>query len=123
MPRPSWQNYFYDIAKLVSSRATCPRASVGAVIVKDKRVIATGYNGALAGEPHCTDAGCIVVGGHCKRTVHAEINALAQAARYGTATDGAVVYVYDSLGRDAPCQECHNALWAAGVIVAPWGGD
>jgi len=115
--RADWDTYFLSIAEKVASRATCPRASVGAVIVKDKRILTTGYNGALAGEPHCTEeVGCIVEHGHCARAVHAEINAVAQAARFGIAIEGATAYVWDSLERGSACPECLKALRAAGVV-------
>ena len=82
-PRPSWAAYFLDLAYAVSTRATCPRKSVGAVIVKDRRVLATGYNGSMSGQPHCTQVGCDIEDEHCVRTVHAELNAIGQAARHG----------------------------------------
>lgn len=98
------------MAWLASERSTCPRASVGCVIVSNKHAIATGYNGSVAGKPHCTDEGCIVVDGHCVRTVHAEINALAQAAMSGASTEGAIAYVTHT-----PCISCGKALAAAGI--------
>ena len=111
--RSDWHTYFMDIAEAVSRRATCPRASVGAVIVKDNRLVATGYNGALAGSRHCTDegVGCKMVDGHCKRTMHAEMNAVAYAARNGVSLQGTTLYLY---GKDV-CRECRNVLIAAGV--------
>ena len=78
MSRPDWDRYFIRIAKEVASRSTCPRAAVGAVIVKDNHIISTGYNGAVPGKPHCEDEGCNVMDGHCQRAVHAEINAIIQ---------------------------------------------
>lgn len=98
------------MAWLASKRSTCPRASVGCVIVSDRQVVSTGYNGSVAGKPHCTDEGCIVEDGHCIRTVHAEINALAQAARRGVSTSGAIAYVTHT-----PCISCGKALAAAGI--------
>ena len=114
--RPSWDKYFLEIAKVVASRSTCPRASVGAVIVKDNRIIATGYNGSLPSEPHCTDVGCLVINGHCERAVHAETNAVAQAAKMGLAIDGATMYYYDSLNRPSgSCLKCSQVMAAAGI--------
>lgn len=82
--RPSWDEYFFDIAKVVSTRATCPRKSVGVVIVDeyDKRIVATGYNGSEAGAPHCDDVGCKLVNDSCRRAVHAEVNALSKLEFY-----------------------------------------
>jgi dCMP deaminase len=76
--RPSWDSYFLEIASVVAKRSTCPRLKVGAVITLENKIMTTGYNGAPSGEPHCTEVGCIIVDGHCKRTFHAEENALAQ---------------------------------------------
>jgi len=113
--RPGWDEYFMEIAKLVSTRATCPRASVGAVLVVDRRIVATGYNGAPSGEPHCIEAGCLVEDGHCQRAIHAEVNAIAQAAQFGVPVRGATMYVYDSLARGRECRECRKVVRAAGV--------
>lgn len=115
MIRPTWHEYFLSLAKLVASRSTCPRASVGAIIVRDKRVLATGYNGAPSGEPHCIDAGCLVVDGHCQRAIHAETNAIAQAARFGIPIGGATLYYWDSLGRTQVCVKCLQLIKAAGI--------
>ena len=116
MERPDWNNYFLSIAAMVATRSTCPRASVGAVIVKDYRILSTGYNGSLSGEPHCTDVGCLVEGDHCQRAIHAETNAVAQAAKFGIAIDGATMYYYDSLHRDAEsCVKCLQVMKAAGI--------
>jgi len=117
MNRPDWDAYFMSIAFAVSARATCPRASVGAVIVRDNRIISTGYNGAPAGEPHCTEVGCLMEGGHCQRAVHAETNAVAEAARFGLATEGATLYYWDSNNRPAEsCVKCSQVMKAAGII-------
>ena len=92
--RLTWHQYFLNITRQVAERSTCTRAKVGAVIVRDRSIVATGYNGAPAGMPHCTDVGCLIYrsqtpdGGmeeNCYRTIHAEINAIAQAARNGSA--------------------------------------
>ena len=117
--RPSWDTYFMQIAHLVATRATCPRRSVGAVIVKDRRILATGYNGAPAGMPHCTDVGCLIYvsqtpdGGveeNCYRTIHAEINAIAQAARNGAAIREGSIYITHS-----PCIHCLKVLVNTGI--------
>ena len=114
--RPGWDEYFLEIAEVVSKRSSCPRASVGAVIVKNNRIISTGYNGAAAGEPHCTEAGCLMESGHCQRAIHAETNAVAEAARFGLAIDGATLYFWDSLGRPAEsCIKCSQIMKAAGI--------
>ena len=117
MIRPDWDTYFLNIAKEVATRSTCPRASVGAVIVKDNHILTTGYNGAAPGEPHCTDIGCPVEDGHCQRAIHAETNAIAQAARYGISVVGATLYYWDSLCRQAEaCIKCSQVMKAAGVV-------
>lgn len=113
--RPSWNYYFLSLAKLVSTRSTCPRAQVGAVIVRDKRIISTGYNGAAPGEPHCTEIGCLMVDGHCLRAIHAETNAIAQAARFGISVEGAMLYLYDSRHRP-PCSKCRQLILASGIV-------
>lgn len=116
MNRPSWDEYFVSIAKVVASRSTCPRASVGAVIVKDNRIISTGYNGAPGGESHCIDDGCIVKNNHCLRAIHAEVNAVAAAAKFGLSVDGATLYYWDSLDREVSCHNCLQVMKAAGII-------
>ena len=118
MTRPDWDLYFIQIAKEVASRSTCPRASVGAVIVKDNRIISTGYNGAPSGEPHCTDEGCVMENEHCARAVHAETNAIAQAAKYGVSLNGATIYITDAMGRKPTpiCHKCSQLIKVAGII-------
>ena len=107
--RPDWDDYFMGLAKAASERASCPRASIGAVIVRpDNSVVSTGYNGAPRGEPHCLDEGCIVEDGHCQRAIHAEMNALVYARE---PLNGYRIYVY---GREV-CRECAKVLRAAGV--------
>ena len=98
------------LAMLASERATCPRMHCGCVLVKTKNVIATGYNGSIPGDEHCDDAGCLLVDNHCVRTVHAEMNALIQAARRGHAVEGASAYV-----TNMPCTTCAKSLITAGV--------
>jgi dCMP deaminase len=108
--RKSWDNYFIDMAVLASERATCERLKVGAVLVKDKRIIATGYNGSPAELPHCIEEGCHVVKGHCIRTIHAEQNALFQCSKYGASSEGATCYV-----THAPCLLCSKSLIQSGI--------
>jgi len=108
--RPSWEEYFMHNALLISTRSTCPRLSVGAVIVKNNQIIGTGYNGAVSGEKHCEDHECLIEDGHCIRTIHAEINAILQCARLGTSLDGAAIYV-----THYPCVNCMKALLQAGI--------
>ncbi len=108
--RPDWDEYFLKLAMLASERATCPRMHCGCVLVKNKNVIATGYNGSIPGDEHCEEAGCLMVDNHCVRTVHAEMNALIQAARRGHAVDGASAYV-----TNMPCTTCAKSLITAGV--------
>jgi dCMP deaminase len=91
--RPGWDEYFLKLAMLASERATCPRMHCGCVIVKDRYVLSTGYNGSLPGASHCEDVGCLVVDDHCVRTNHAEINAISQAARHGVSLDGSTAHV------------------------------
>ena len=93
--RIKWDQYFMMQAVLLASRSTCERLSVGAVIVRDKRIIAGGYNGSVAGDDHCIDVGCYLVDGHCVRTIHAEMNAILQCAKFGESTDNAEIYVTD----------------------------
>lgn len=108
--RPSWDEYFLKLAMLVSERATCPRMHCGCVIVKDKRILSTGYNGSIPGIPHCDDVGCLIVDNHCVRTIHAEMNAIIQCSLHGVSTKGAIAYV-----TNMPCTNCAKALIAAGI--------
>ena len=108
--RPSWDQYFLKLAMLASERATCPRMHCGCVLVRSKRVLATGYNGSLPGLPHCDDVGCLIVDNHCIRTNHAEMNAITQAARNGVSIAGATAYV-----TNMPCTTCAKALVGSGI--------
>jgi dCMP deaminase len=126
--RPDWDTYFMNIARDVAERSTCPRASVGAVIVKDNRILATGYNGALPGEPHCTEVGCLMVNNHCERTIHAETNAVVQAAKFGVNISGSTLYCWSErhatkepfegeIGKPLQnCIKCQQVMKAAGVV-------
>ena len=108
--RPDWDDYFMEIARTVATRATCPRASVGAVITREKRILTTGYNGAPRGVPHCTDAGCLMVDGHCLRATHAEANAIVQGALHGVSLAGGTAYCTHQ-----PCAGCSKLLISAGI--------
>lgn len=108
--RIDWHEYFMNIAHQVATRSTCNRKHVGAVIVRDKTILSTGYNGSLRGAAHCTDVGCDMENGHCVRTVHAEANAVAQAAKNGVAIDKSEIYVTAS-----PCLTCFKLLANSGI--------
>ncbi|MCJ0573865.1 ComE operon protein 2 [Enterococcus cecorum] len=108
--RIPWNQYFMAQAVLLSLRSTCTRLEVGATLVKDRRIIAGGYNGAVSGDNHCIDHGCYVVDGHCIRTIHAEMNALLQCAKLGISTDDAEIYV-----THFPCLHCTKAILQAGI--------
>ena len=108
--RPTWNEYFLSIALEVAKRSTCERAKVGAVIVKEKRILTTGYNGSPRGLPHCSEAGCLMDNGHCVRTLHAEQNAIIQAALHGVITEGATIYVTHQ-----PCFNCAKTIINAGI--------
>jgi len=110
--RVDWHEYFMKIAEQVATRSTCDRKHVGAVIVRDKTILSTGYNGSLRGAPHCDDAGHDMDSGHCVRTVHAEANAVAQAAKNGVRLEGSEIYVTAS-----PCLTCFKLVANSGVRV------
>ena len=122
--RPSWDQYFINIAREVAMRATCERASVGAVVVIDNHILSTGYNGAPHGEAHCIDEGCLMENGHCERTIHAETNAIVQAAKYGVNLNGATLYFWSSYNRTydhkygdsvTGCNKCLQVMKMAGI--------
>jgi dCMP deaminase len=98
------------IAREVATRATCDRKHVGAVIVRDRSILATGYNGSIGGLPHCDEVGHLMQDGHCVRTIHAEANAVIQAARNGVRIEGAGIYVTAS-----PCWSCFKMIANAGL--------
>ena len=108
--RLSWETYFMNIAKEVASRSTCDRKHLGAIIVKEKTILSTGYNGSIKGLPHCDDAGHEMVDGHCVRTTHAEANAIVQAAKNGVKIESAEIYVTAS-----PCYDCFKLIANAGL--------
>ena len=109
--RTDWHNYFMDIAKLVATRSTCERKHVGSVIVHDRRILSTGYNGSISGQPHCDDVGHMMENNHCVRTIHAEMNAIAQAARNGVSIDSSDMYV-----TALPCWQCFKVIANTGII-------
>lgn len=118
--RPSWDEYFMSIAELVGSRGTCSRGRSGCVVVRDKRILVTGYVGSPAGLPHCDDVGHEMhkitrddnseTSEHCVRTAHAEQNAIAQAAKLGVSVDGATLYCHMT-----PCYTCAKLLINSGI--------
>ncbi|MGY3765334.1 ComE operon protein 2 [Vagococcus vulneris] len=108
--RIPWNQYFMAQSLLLSLRSTCTRLAVGATIVRDKRIIAGGYNGSVSGDVHCIDEGCYLVDGHCVRTIHAEMNAILQCAKFGVKTDGAEIYV-----THFPCLQCTKMIIQAGI--------
>ena len=122
--RPSWDEYFLQIVNMVGSRGTCDRGRSGAILVKDKRILATGYVGSPVGIAHCDDVGHEmhtltrengVISRHCLRTSHAELNVIANAARFGVAIDGSTLYC-----KMVPCYTCAKTIINAGIkrIVA-----
>lgn len=115
--RPSWDQYFMAMARLIASRANCDRLHAGAVLVKDRRIISTGYNGAPPGLPTCDEVGHLMEEGHCVRTIHAEHNVLLQVARLqGASTEGTTLYAVYS-----PCIHCAKYIVAAGVKRVVFG--
>ncbi|MCK5375529.1 MAG: dCMP deaminase family protein [Acidobacteria bacterium] len=116
MNRVSWDRYFMNLALQAATRSTCPRKHVGAVIVRDKAILSTGYNGSIRGAAHCTEVGCLMENSHCVRTVHAEANALVQAARHGTRLEGSEIYVTAS-----PCFSCFKLIVNAGIRTIHYG--
>ncbi len=118
MERISWDQYFMAQSHLLAFRSTCTRLMVGATIVRDKRIIAGGYNGSVSGGAHCIDEGCYVVDNHCIRTIHAEMNALLQCAKFGVPTEGAEIYV-----THFPCVHCSKAIIQAGIKKVYYAED
>ena len=110
--RVSWKGYFMNIAREVATRSTCDRKHVGAVIVREKTILSTGYNGSIKGLPHCNEVGCEMVDGHCVRTTHAEANAIVQAAKNGIQINQSEIYVTAS-----PCYDCFKLIANAGINV------
>ncbi|UJL44897.1 ComE operon protein 2 [Virgibacillus sp. NKC19-16] len=118
MERIAWNQYFMAQSHLLALRSTCPRLMVGATIVREKRIIAGGYNGSVSGSVHCMDEGCYVIDGHCVRTVHAEANALLQCAKFGVPTENADLYV-----THFPCLQCCKQLIQSGINTVYYAED
>ena len=114
--RVSWGTYFMNIAKEVATRSTCDRKYVGAVIVREKTILSTGYNGSIKGLPHCDEAGHEMVDDHCIRTTHAEANAIVQAAKNGVQINQSEIYVTAS-----PCYNCFKLIANAGIKTIYYG--
>ena len=108
--RINWKTYFMNIAKEVSTRSTCDRKHVGAVIVRDKTILSTGYNGSIKGLMHCDEIGHEMVDGHCVRTTHAEANAIVQSAKNGVSINNSEIYVTAS-----PCYNCFKLIANSGI--------
>jgi len=116
MARVTWEEYFMNIAKQVATRSTCSRKHVGAVIVRDKTILSTGYNGSIRGMPHCDEVGHMMENDHCVATIHAESNAVLQAAKNGVMIDKAEVFITAS-----PCWPCFKMLANAGIKKIYYG--
>jgi dCMP deaminase len=108
--RVSWEVYFMNIAKEVGTRSTCNRKHVGAVIVRGKTILATGYNGSIRGLAHCDEAGHEMDNTHCVRTIHAEANAIVQSARHGVRIEDSEIYITAS-----PCYDCFKMIANVGI--------
>ena len=108
--RVDWHTYFMNIARQVATRSTCDRKHVGAVIVRDRTILSTGYNGSIRGMPHCDEVGHDLDLGHCVATIHAEANAILQAAKNGVMIEGAEIYTTAS-----PCWGCFKLIANAGI--------
>lgn len=118
--RPSWDQYFMEVADAVAKRATCDRGRSGCVIARDRQILVTGYVGSPKGFPHCDDVGHLMktvthedghTSSHCLRTVHAEQNAICQAAKLGVGLDGATLYC-----RMTPCRTCAMMIINCGIV-------
>lgn len=124
--RPDWDEYFLQIAQVVANRSTCLRRQIGAVIVKDRRILTTGYNGAPSGLAHCLEIGCLrdqleIPSGtrhEVCRALHSEMNAIIQAAQHGVSTKGATLYCTTQ-----PCSVCTRMLINAGIVRVVYTGD
>ena len=108
--RVSWEEYFMNIAREVATRSTCDRKHVGAVIVRGKTILSTGYNGSIRGLAHCDDVGHEMLNTHCVRTIHAEANAIVQSARHGVRLEYSEIYITAS-----PCYDCFKLIANAGI--------
>jgi len=114
--RVDWHTYFMNIARQAATRSTCDRKHVGAVIVRDKTILSTGYNGSIRGMPHCDDIGHLMENDHCVATVHAEANAIIQAAKNGVGIEGGEIYTTAS-----PCWGCFKLIANAGIQAIFYG--
>ena len=114
--RLDWDHYFMKIAEQAAARSTCDRKFVGAVIVRDRNILSTGYNGSIRGMPHCDDVGHLMEAGHCAATIHAETNAILQAAKNGVNIGGAEIYTTAS-----PCWNCFKCIANAGLSRVVFG--
>ena len=108
--RVGWNQYFMNIARQAATRSTCDRKFVGAVIVRDRTILSTGYNGSIRGMPHCDEVGHDLENGHCVATIHAEANAILQAAKNGVNIAGSEIYTTAS-----PCWNCFKMIANAGI--------
>lgn len=118
MERITWDQFFMAQSHLLAMRSTCTRLSVGSILVRDQRIIAGGYNGSISGGDHCIEHGCYVVDNHCVRTIHSEMNALLQCAKYGIPVTDATIYV-----THFPCLQCSKALIQAGIRQVNYAVD
>jgi dCMP deaminase len=116
MARAKWEEYFMNIAKEVATRSTCDRKHVGAVIVKDKTILSTGYNGSIRGMPHCDESGHMMENDHCVATIHAESNAVLQSAKNGVMINGSEIFITAS-----PCWPCFKMLANTGIKKIYYG--
>jgi len=116
MTRVGWHSYFMNIARQAATRSTCARKHVGAVIVREKTILSTGYNGSIRGMPHCDDVGHLMDSGHCVATVHAEANAIIQAAKNGVSIHGGEIYTTAS-----PCWDCFKLIANSGLVRVFFG--
>ena len=114
--RVDWHTYFMNIARQAATRSTCDRKHVGSVIVRDRTILSTGYNGSIRGMPHCDDVGHLMEAGHCVATVHAEANAIIQAAKNGVRIEGGELYTTAS-----PCWDCFKLMANAGIRTIYYG--
>ncbi len=114
--RLDWDHYFMEIARQVSTRGTCDRKHVGAVVVRDRSILSTGYNGSIAGTEHCDEVDHMMEDGHCVRTIHAEANAIIQAARNGVMLNGSTLYTTSS-----PCWQCFKLISNSGIRKIVYG--
>ena len=114
--RAGWDPYFMQIAQVVASRATCDRKLVGALLVRDRMILSTGYNGSIRGMPHCDEVGHLMENGHCVATIHAEANAILQSAKNGVRIEGADIYTTAS-----PCWPCFKLIANAGLRRIVYG--